>query len=542
MPTGPSTTDESSEETAPGPSAMLSAGAPIESTLGPSAEQSSQPPAVPNPATAVEEGTGTPADSSLLVVGVPSPATLEIAIGSRTDTSVTVAINALASSITAESSSGLAPSLNSAQSPSSLTQLQSTLALESCSLIASAIVDAHSSTHMANPSASAAAVSSPLSPTSATTSPEDMSLCKVGWSSLPAELREEVYKELLLVDMHQEQRDLSCHHLHLDILRVDRQTYKEASDILYLRNTWVRIDMDLEVEQYIESRINNVRYWKGKLPIELCSVEFPHVAALNIVVYNREKKNLPRHTYIISSFAMPQICRALTMPPIRTEEMPPLGLKLDSATALEGAMWDRKGLLDCFVETRGLEALKYTKRVAMLAECRGKDGLAQLGAIALPLNDPAVVMERTSTYLNRGRQQVRAKHIYEALATFLEGADYVLWLTVSDIENWLEDNPYGMSYSVMANLGIDTQLVRNWWDFIEQCVLCCMQLGDMTLARNTLLPLFRGPYWQGYEETDAYHTLPLIGEALGDKNSVACSFLRALYPTPGFEATNKAID
>ena len=91
-------------------------------------------------------------------------------------------------------------------------------------------------------------------------------------------------------------------------------------------------------------------------------------------------------------------------------------------------MWDQKGLLDCFFETRGLEALKYTKRVAMLAECRGKDGLAQLGAIALPLNSPAVVMERASTYLNRGRQHVRAKHIYEALTTFREGADYIHWL------------------------------------------------------------------------------------------------------------------
>ena len=133
------------------------------------------------------------------------------------------------------------------------------------------------------------------------------------------------------------------------------------------------------------------------------------------------------------------------MPPIRSEETPPLGLKLDSATAPEGAMWDQKGLLDCFAETRGLEALKYTKRVAMLAECRGKDGLAQLGAIALPLNDPAVVTERASTYLNRGRQQVRAKRTYEALTTFLKGADYV---------DWLVDNPYGMSLSVLANLEI----------------------------------------------------------------------------------------
>ena len=253
--------------------------------------------------------------------------------------------------------------------------------------------------------------------------------------------------------MNQEQKDLSCHHLHLNILRVNRETYKEASNILYLRNTWVQINMNLDVEQYIGSDINHWRYQKGEPPIKLRSVEFSGVAALNIVVNNKEKKNLPRHTYIISSFAMPQICRALTMLAMKPEKMPPLELKLDSATAPEGAMWDQKGLLDCFVETRGVEALKYTKCVAMLAKCRGKDGLAQLGAIALPLNDPAVVMERASTYLNRARQKARADRIDEALTIFQEGADY---------NHWVASNPYGMSSSVIADSGLGTQLKRNW--------------------------------------------------------------------------------
>ncbi len=321
------TADDSSRETVPGPSAMPSAGAPTEPEPGPSTEQSSQPPAVSTPAAAIEEGTGSPANPSLPVLGVPSPATFETAIGSQTNTSLTVLVKALASSISTEPTSSLAPSSsNSAQSPSSLTQLQSTLALASSSLVASAIVDAYSSTHMANPSASAAAANFPLSSTSATTATEPgvSSLRKVGWSSLPAEVREEVYKELLLVDMRTEQRDLSRHCLHLDILRVNRETYEEASDILYFRNTWVQINMDPEVQDYIESRINNVRYGVARPTIELSSVDFPHVAALNIVVYNKEKQNLPRHTYIVSSFAMPLICRMLTMPPIRTEDMPPL--------------------------------------------------------------------------------------------------------------------------------------------------------------------------------------------------------------------------
>ncbi len=531
------TADESSDETAPGPSAMLLAGAPSEPAPEPSTEQSSQPPAVSTPAATVEEGTAPPANLSPAVIGVPPPATQEILTGSQTDPSLTVAVNSHASSNSTGPSSSLAPSSsNSAQSLSSLTQLQSNLPLASSMLVASAIVDAYSSTHIAYPSASAAAANSPLSTTSATTStqPEGLSLRKVGWSSLPAEIREEVYKELLLVDMRQEQRDLCHHHLHIEILRVDRETYKEASDILYLRNTWVQIGMDSKVRRYIELRINDVEYRKGRPTVRLYPVAFSRVAALNIVVYNKKENKLPRHTYIVSSFAMPQICRMLTMSPMRTRGMPALGLKLDSATTPEGAMWDQNGLLDCFVETRGLEALKYTKRIAMLAERRGKDGLAQLGAIALPWNRPAEVVERASTYLSRGRQQVRAKHLYKALTTFQEGADYVHWLT---------SNPYGISLAEMSNSEAWTHLARKQWDFIKECVDCCWHLRDMTSAKTTLLSLFRRTYGPRMNDwARAYHALGVIEEALGAKNAAAYSFLRALHARPGFKETNKAID
>ena len=392
-------------------------------------------------------------------------------------------------------------SLDSAQSPSGHTQLQSSPALGSSSLVASAIVDAYSSTHMANPP--------PL--------------------SLPAEIREEIYKELLLVDMRQEQKDLCHHHLHPNILRANRAIYGEASNILYLRNTWVQISMDHQVKWHVEHCINEVRHRKGRPEVRLYPVTFSNVAALNVVVYNKETPDLPRHTCIISSFAMPQVCRML-----RNDGILPVGLELDSATAPEGAMWDQKGLLDCFVETRGLESLRYTKSVAMLAEGRGKDGLVQLGAIALPLRNPAEIMERALTYLNRGRQQVRAKHICEALTTFQEGAYYV---------HWLAYNPYGMSKAIMAGSKMDIQLESNWWELIEECVSCCMQLGDMTWARKTLLFLFKGTYKAPIDKwAEAYHKLGLIEEALGAENAAAYSFLRALYARPGHEATQNAID
>ena len=440
--------------------------------------------------------------------------------GTLTDESSEGTAQDLSAMSSTDASPGPAPgpsaeqSLVSTQSPSGHTQLQSSLALASSSLVASAIVDAYSSIPIANP--------------------PPLNLPKAGWSNLPAELRAKIYKELLLVDMRQEQKDLCRHHLHLNILRANREIYKEASDILYLRNTWVRFRMDLQAQQHVESRINNARHRKGRPKIGLYPVVFTKVAALDIVVRDEETPKSPRRTYMISSFALPEVCRMLTMPPTGSDDIAALALELDSATAPEGAVWDQKSLLDCFVETRGLGSLKYTKDVAMLAESRGKDGLVQLGAMALPLNNPAEVMERALNYLNRGRQQVRTKHIYEALITFQEGAYYV---------HWLAYNPYGMSSETMADSRMKSQLESNWWDFIEECVSCCMQLGDLTWARETLLFLFKGTYTPSMDKwAEAYRMLGLIEERLGAENAAAYSFLRALYARPGHKATENAIN
>ena len=64
--------------------------------------------------------------------------------------------------------------------------------------------------------------------------PPPLSPRKARWSSLPVEIREEICQELLLVDTRQKQKDLCHYHLHLNILRANREIYEEASDILYL--------------------------------------------------------------------------------------------------------------------------------------------------------------------------------------------------------------------------------------------------------------------------------------------------------------------
>lgn len=52
-----------------------------------------------------------------------------------------------------------------------------------------------------------------------------------------------------------------------------------------------------------------------------------------------------------------------------------------------------EGLLDCFMETRGLESLKYKQSVAMLAASRGKDGPAQIKSNSIAIEQSGRVIE-----------------------------------------------------------------------------------------------------------------------------------------------------
>ena len=95
----------------------------------------------------------------------------------------------------------------------------------------------------------------------------------------------------------------------------------------------------------------------------------------------------------------------------------------------------------------------------------------------------------------------------------------------------------------MADSRMKIQLESNLWDLIEGCVSCCMQLGDMAWARDSLLFLFSGEYRPPIDKwAEAYHMLGIIEAALGAENAAAHSFRGALCHRPGHEATETAID
>ena len=485
-------------------------------------------------AAALEGIIGPLMNTSQIAANMPQPATQQAVIVPQVQASSTSSISFATSASPADNLFDPAPSLNSTQN--SLSPVEPTpshsLALSNETQLSSSLEQSFSG------SAELVEVEGVQATTASEVAGSELVSARpnIGWSDLPLELREKIYRELLLVDMRQEQHDLSRHHIHPNILRVNKQILAEASNTLYLRNTWVRITMGSKIASYLENRINGgLSYRRARPDVRLRAVVFSREAALDVVIRNarRERKNL-QHTSVVSGFAMSQICRALTMPGRRYVDVPRLRIALDAKKAPEGAIWDQKGVLDCFAETSGLWRLEQTKLITKLAEARVANGVAQMAAITSPSGCMYEQLRRTSTYLERGRSQARAGLIYKAVFTLQEGADYV---------DWLVSCPYGKTHSVTEDAHIWRRVRKISDEFIEGIVSCSLRLGDLALAKIKLLSLYRRPLGRSNMKwADAYYTLGLIEVARGVDNAAAYSFLRALHARPGFKAADKAVE
>ena len=339
--------------------------------------------------------------------------------------------------------------------------------------------------------------------------------------------------QLLGVDALQEQRRLDKHKFTTGLLLVNKQINAEASEILYLRNTWIRITMTREGFQELNWRVNRA---KSESRIELRDVHFAHEAALEMVIstYGVESKGEER-TCIVSSFGLPQVCRALTDRSPYAYKM--AVLELDMNLPREGVRWDQKGLLECFVETQGLASLKISSRLAKFAGDMGQRLIERCEAPCKSQQSFNERLERVSTYETRGLQMVLLRRLYQAHIIFQEGLCYIEWLSRSPI------------IPTLCPLSSDQRfkLAKQRWDIGKASIHCCMELGDKNFARGVVRSLFKNNE-RAYALLDliahaeGYYYLGLMHVADGADNHAAYSFLKALQCMPGYADADKAVD
>ena len=195
----------------------------------------------------------------------------------------------------------------------------------------------------------------------------------------------------------------------------------------------------------LENRLN---YQKCERKVKLNEAYFSREAALNMAVrIHNDKFKAEEHTYIVSSFGLPQLCRAFTADR-RTYYHSVLALELDMKIPGEGARWDQKSLLECFVETRGLGSLKISSRLAKLVRDVEEALREQLGATKKPLGTFDELLNRASTYQSRGLQQLELKNVYRAPYQLPSG--YGLYAVADGLPIWPLRIPDKFNHTVSA--------------------------------------------------------------------------------------------
>ncbi|KAL2054006.1 hypothetical protein ABVK25_005545 [Lepraria finkii] len=348
--------------------------------------------------------------------------------------------------------------------------------------------------------------------------------------SLPREERDKIYVQQLCVDILQQQRQLDQHRFTTGLLLVNKQINAEAFEILYLRNTWVRITMARRVHRELANRLN---YQKSERKVKLNEAYFTREASLDMVVrIHNDKFTGEEYTFIVSSFGLPPICRALTADR-RTCYHSVLALELDMKMPSEGTRWDRKSLLEYFVETRGPGSLKISARLAKLVKDLDEGLRQQLAATKKPLGTFDELLNGSSTYQSRGLQQLELKNAYRAHTIFQEGLGYM---------QWLMDCQHGHSIYPI-NSTIPSPLSNKCWELGKASMLCCMDLGDRNSARSITKSLFKCDHSfacrSQVTQAEAYYYLGFVHVADGAENAPANSFLHASLLKPGYGRQTK---
>ena len=282
--------------------------------------------------------------------------------------------------------------------------------------------------------------------------------------------------------------------------------------------------------------MNRLNYQKSERKVKLNEAYFTREASLDMVVrIHNDKFTGEEYTFIVSSFGLPPICRALTADR-RTCYHSVLALELDMKMPGEGTRWDRKSLLECFVETRGPGSLKISARLAKLVKDLDEGLRQQLAATKKPLGTFDELLNRSSTYQSRGLQQLELKNAYRAHTIFQEGLGYM---------QWLMDCQHGHSIYPI-NSTIPSPLSNKCWELGKASVLCCMDIGDRNSARSITKSLFKCDHSftcrSQVTQAEAYYYLGLVHVADGAENAPANSFLHALLLKPGYGEADEAVD
>ena len=357
---------------------------------------------------------------------------------------------------------------------------------------------------------------------------------KTGFLRLPLELRQKVYRHLLV--------PFRTHGFKTDILFVSKMIHEEAVKILYGENGVVmyhvhrnvigqlRPDSQNELNDFPSTfRLYRITQADGRIGSEPALTV--SVALQNSCYPEQDSRGRDEfERYVGIASAVGGFCKVLTSCQIR----PSLHLRLSLPSVEYGFQGRPDNMLDLFRECRGVGTAEIFAAGGLSVE----PDLCSL--MCKPLQCFDEILNQARCYQDRARQQTASRHHLEALITWSKAHCYLGWWALNSIELSNETEAKWTEFWDMkleSALIYASQWLRRSSAKDARAVIATM-FGTYPLTSESA-PVPRR-LWD--KESEGLYILGLCSLVDGCKVCALHGFLKALICKPGHEGADKEID
>lgn len=369
---------------------------------------------------------------------------------------------------------------------------------------------------------------SPPSATNTTMNKQDETVKETGLLALPREIRDKIYEELFYLDEFQIQQFRTRSKLDPSILRVSRQLYREASEILYERNSWVTATAtDGIVSSWSWQGNDSVSGFPGRQPVTRSQNDrFSDCAILNMDLQRDSDSGASRTDLVIPLAAMPNFCRFLS----DSSRVEDTDLVLHFNCHAKENLQSR--LLGYLGQARGLRSVNIANPEPTWASINTSLLMTH------PYKRLAEILNTMLAYQDSSEKELRYGRILVARNIIQDGADFF---------DWWSDN---MRREMARLTNFDTNDLDNMFEVRAEMGFSSASLslrsGNIKSAQkaveDVLERLSQDQRLSSTHKASAHYHMAQTFEALGWGNAALYSYLQALRLNPGYSDADAAVD
>ena len=370
---------------------------------------------------------------------------------------------------------------------------------------------------------------SPYCATVAVLKPRDKTSEDVGLLTLPRELRNKIYEELLLLDDFQDQEYEIGRKLEPSILGVNKQICSEASEFLYGENGWITVTLPESTKNALYwDQIGSTAGFPGsRQPVTRYENDrLSHSAVLDMKMQQCSDSGARTVDLVISLAAMPRFCRLVT----QSSWVSNMNLILQFNCGAKESHQSR--LLKCLGQARGFEQVDINN--ADLPWAALNTALLMMH----PYKRMSEILNTVGVYQSSADLELRHGRILSARNLFQDGVHFIDW--------WLElINAQFARLGTIKDEEMD-ELLEARADMGFSCASLSLQLGSIELAqrvvKSVLEKLSRNDHLHNTHKASAHYYMAQSFEALGWKNAALYGYLQALTLCTHYRDADDAVD